>query len=1300
MKRASAIRQVCLGILAAAGHTACVDEQSTSRAVEAGVNVDAASAPVFEVPASAGRPDAGMSSANTASDTARHEWTSGTSDNNSVVALGSTSVVSPGSASDTSPSSPNISSDAGTIHQDTRTRPTSHPPESSSETSSNKAESETTSTTGVNDPVHLDTVVTENNDDSGTSNSVTDDSEASDPGYGTVSLDAGDEAQSAPDADCGAACTPALQCAGYRPICPATETCSRSIAPFKHLDTVVLPDDLLIGGLSFDEAGNLFAGGSVPSADDTLITAWTKGFSATGDETWNGLVEQHASVRAVAVTSDGHRVVAGTFRARHSTNVDAWLGLYDSLGELVWRKQWGSETTDVVDAVIATQDGGFLIGGYSGVPGPAVIPERYDAYVKKFDVSGSELWSAQWGEGDWAGVNALTEDRDGNIYVVGSDSTPEWSQSLVLKLNAVGEIVWREPFDFGPYASLAALTLDGAGGVLIAGSRWSLDEPDGFANHQIVTKLTLQGQVSWTQQWASNDDEGISEVLATPDGKIITLGSRFSCDDVGPCQDDLVLTELDETGNVTGMLIWGTSMSEYPVGLGLDSDGHVLVVANVDGTLSATGRTPSKASLHRFERIAEPVIDHGPRLTCKAKDTLVGPAHHDLGGLALDTALRDVNQDGHPDLLALIDGNLTVELNDARGHFTAPRSTPFAYLASNIVARMALDDFTGDAVPDVAISDWLAGTVNLLRGDGTGRFEQLTSAPVADSWFMNLADLNGDGATDVLVSTISSSIQILINRGDGSVEVGPTVPVNRAQCLLSADLTGDGAMDIVACRHKPDDPSTMEVVLMENLAGQFTEKLVLTQSSDTTSLVHADMNDDGSNDLVIADRTGHIQVLMNDGSGTEWSTIAYATDISTTAIAMADLNQDGLPDAAITNEAGYTLHTFVNTGDGHFEMGPEYPGLQFASGLQTGDVDGNGTTDLAVIAQRYPDVLILKSGSDGSFDTTHNYRTGQEPSLVAAADLDADGLVDLALGTANGVSVLLNTGAGYASPIVSPAPPWATSVTAVDLNADQLPELISADGVRINVLTNIDGGWFWNSGLYPESGAFDAKARDINNDGWIDIVFASTSGVVGVYLGEPCERFSDPAFYPVGHRLISLDLADFNFDGRLDVVTADQEGGGVYVLLNRGDEQFAPPQYYETGDEALSVVATDLDGDHAHDVAVINRRDKNLSVLINDGSGQFMRARSYSVGSWPQYITAADIDGDGAIDLAVTSTEFNVTLLPNDGTGVFSQRVEFGAGGAPQGLVATDLNADGAPDLAVANWANDTVSVLLNRCVP
>ena len=329
--------------------------------------------------------------------------------------------------------------------------------------------------------------------------------------------------------------------------------------------------------------------------------------------------------------------------------------------------------------------------------------------------------------------------------------------------------------------------------------------------------------------------------------------------------------------------------------------------------------------------------------------------------------------------------------------------------------------------------------------------------------------------------------------------------------------------------------------------------------------------------------------------------------------------------------------------------------------IGTGDFNGDGFPDLAVINLNSRDISILLGTGTGSFGTATNlFNPGNEnPFFSVVRDFNGDGNLDLAvanpLSGANGdfVSIRLGTGTGiFGNP------------------------------------TN------FGQGINPRSIA----AGDFNGDNRLDLATAPLSGNnLSILLGDGTGSFSDPVSINAGASL-SIATADFNGDGQLDLVTSNNTTtNNISVLLGDGTGNFSAPVSFSAGAGNHFVVTGDFNGDSKLDLAASNTGSNNVSVLLGDGTGNFGTATNFSVGSSPESVIAGDFNGDGKTDLAASNGgSNNVSVLLGDGTGSFGTAVNFSVGTVPRSIAAGDFNADGQLDLVTPNFTSKDVSILLN----
>jgi hypothetical protein len=233
------------------------------------------------------------------------------------------------------------------------------------------------------------------------------------------------------------------------------------------------------------------------------------------------------------------------------------------------------------------------------------------------------------------------------------------------------------------------------------------------------------------------------------------------------------------------------------------------------------------------------------------------------------------------------------------------------------------------------------------------------------------------------------------------------------------------------------------------------------------------------------------------------------------------------------------------------------------------------------------------------------------------------------------------------------------------------------------------------------TGPTSVAAGDFNFDGKLDLVVANQfSSDVSVLLGNGDGTFGAAASFGAGSLSYpqSVAVADFNGDGSPDLAVADNGSGEVSVLLGRSDGSFMGAVPYGVGAGPDSVVTGDFNGDGKGDLAVACFNAPNVSVLLGNGDGTFQEAAFVVAGMSPQGVASADLNGDQKLDLVVANAISNdVSVLIGNGDGTFKPAVTYPGEDHPHGVTTGDFDGDGHLDLAVANEYAPNVSVLIGH---
>jgi hypothetical protein len=198
----------------------------------------------------------------------------------------------------------------------------------------------------------------------------------------------------------------------------------------------------------------------------------------------------------------------------------------------------------------------------------------------------------------------------------------------------------------------------------------------------------------------------------------------------------------------------------------------------------------------------------------------------------------------------------------------------------------------------------------------------------------------------------------------------------------------------------------------------------------------------------------------------------------------------------------------------------------------------------------------------------------------------------------------------------------------------------------------------------------------------------------------PSVGLAAEVLYPTSIQPDSIAAADFNNDGKVDLVVGGI--GGIGVFLGNGDGTFQTPVGTVASNFALAVIAGDFNADGKSDIAVVNSGADTITVFLGNGDGSFQTGVDYAVGRSPVAIASVDLNEDGKIDLAVVDAtsetgDGTVSVLLGSGDGTFQSAVNYGAGQDSTSIAVGDMNGDGFPDLVVGNSSDGTVDVFLGN---
>jgi hypothetical protein len=442
----------------------------------------------------------------------------------------------------------------------------------------------------------------------------------------------------------------------------------------------------------------------------------------------------------------------------------------------------------------------------------------------------------------------------------------------------------------------------------------------------------------------------------------------------------------------------------------------------------------------------------------------------------------------------------------------------------------------------------------------------------------------------------------------------------------------------------------------------------------------------------------------------------YPTGTSPQAVAVGDFNGDGKLDVAVVNGNANTVSVLLGNGDGTFQAKTDFATGSTPRGIVVGHFTSSGNLDLAVTNFASNTVSVLLGNGNGTFQAKTDIAVGSGPIGIAVSDFNNDGNSDLVVTNstdpAGTVSVLLGQGNGsFSAQVAYAVNSTPVSVAVGDFNGDGVMDLVVANNnTNANQVTvllgNANGTFGAKVSLPVSSNAVSVAVADFNGDGKLDIAVADQSGntgnTVSILLGNGDGTFQSHVEYFTAASPNGVVVGDFNGDGKLDLALSAGNGNTVSVLWGMGDGTFVGQVNAGSGDIPLAVAAGDFNGDGKLDLVTANSGRNTVSVILNNGNETFQARTDYPAGTGPFSVTAGDFTSNGILDLAVVNTGATSTvsiLLGNgsdQGNGTFQGPGHFntGHGTNPYAVATGDFNGDGIPDLVVANYGTNTVGYM------
>lgn len=372
--------------------------------------------------------------------------------------------------------------------------------------------------------------------------------------------------------------------------------------------------------------------------------------------------------------------------------------------------------------------------------------------------------------------------------------------------------------------------------------------------------------------------------------------------------------------------------------------------------------------------------------------------------------LGDVTGDGRLDLL-LISLKKVYYMEGERTRFKDPVLLDEVRLTGGtdgIITR----DLNQDGVQDIIVHEEAYQDV-LLINESVSIDSLITDDIYPSPTNMEIADLDGDGFEDLVISLVTGRLNIKWGSGDGSFEEESDIEINGTPLkTLIYDFDKDGMLDILYSVDSDSRTDDHGILLVKGKGGRmFEEPRLWRKSGDVLEMYVVDSNLDGEDEIFFYTYTGNFrsdaEVAWSDKDFTnvfsrERFTIPDAENIEN--LAFADFNGDGYPDIATSNRFSDNVSILINDQSGSFSASNiDYVDNESPVHVEATDFNDDGIMDLMVAYRRVWDgfVDVYRGIGDGAFSRVQTIDVSEVGSLdhMDLIDIDNDGDDDIILGS-------------------------------------------------------------------------------------------------------------------------------------------------------------------------------------------------------------------------------------------------------------------------------------------------------------
>ncbi len=334
---------------------------------------------------------------------------------------------------------------------------------------------------------------------------------------------------------------------------------------------------------------------------------------------------------AAHTTSTANIATTGSYQATLSASTDAFLVKFNNAGVRQWATYYGGSGADLALGTTCDPSGNIYLTGYTSSAGMATTGSHQaasgggqDAYLVKFDTSGSRLWATYYGgtgsdqaygvscDGNWNALVTGITTSTASIATTGSFKTTNsgGTDAFLVKFSSTGVRQWATYYGGTDVEQAQGLACDDSNNVYLTGYTMSTSNIATTGSYQaalaggedgFLVKFDSTGSRQWATYYGGSASDEPNAVKCDGAGNVYIAGTAISTTSVsttgsfqpvyGGGVGDAFIARFSKTGVRQWGTYYGGSGNEAAYSLAGNALGNIYLIGSTTSTsgIASTG---------------------------------------------------------------------------------------------------------------------------------------------------------------------------------------------------------------------------------------------------------------------------------------------------------------------------------------------------------------------------------------------------------------------------------------------------------------------------------------------------------------------------------------------------------------------------------------------------------------------------------------------------------------------------------------------------------------------------------------